>query len=161
MLTLNASTGAIVGTPTATGTASYTALVVDSLHTAASSSCSINVTARARGRRRRAVSIWSASSAPRRSLASSSPMNVGVKFRSDVAGLIRGTRFYKGSGLSGAHVGSLYTTAGVLLAQVSFTGETESGWQQMNFATPVAIAANTTYVAVLFTSWECPVDRRK
>ena len=35
---------------------------------------------------------------------------------------------------------------GTLLATVTFTGETASGWQQANFATPVAITANTTYV---------------
>jgi hypothetical protein len=29
---------------------------------------------------------------------------------------------------------------------VTFTGETASGWQQANFATPISIAANTTYI---------------
>ena len=156
-LTLNPTTGAIVGTPTAAGTANYTALVVDSAHTATSSSCNINVAAGSTAPQP-SLSIWSNLSAPRRSLVTSSPMNVGVKFRSDVTGSVKGIRFYKGSGLGGTHVGSLYTSAGVLLAQVSFTGETNSGWQQMNFATPVAIAANITYVAVLFTSSGYSVD---
>lgn len=31
-----------------------------------------------------------------------------------------------------------------------FTNETASGWQQVNFATPVAISANITYVASYF-----------
>ena len=34
-----------------------------------------------------------------------------------------------------------------LLARVTFTGETASGWQKAYFATPVAIDADTTYVA--------------
>ena len=56
-------------------------------------------------------------------------------------------RFYKGSGNSGIHIGSLWSTSGSLLAQATFSNETASGWQQVNFATPVAIAANTVYVA--------------
>jgi hypothetical protein len=34
---------------------------------------------------------------------------------------------------------------------VTFTGESASGWQQMNFSTPVAITANTTYVVSYHT----------
>ena len=30
---------------------------------------------------------------------------------------------------------------------MTFTGETATGWQQANFATPVAVSANTTYIA--------------
>ena len=70
-----------------------------------------------------------------------------MKFRSDVAGQITGIRFYKGSGNTGTHVGHLWTTTGTMLATVTFTGETATGWQQATFATPVAITANTTYVA--------------
>jgi hypothetical protein len=38
-----------------------------------------------------------------------------------------------------------------LLATGTFTGGTASGWQQLNFSTPVTIAANTTYVASYHT----------
>src|SRR5262249_34874985 len=34
----------------------------------------------------------------------------------------------------------------------TFTAESSSGWQQVNFANPVAIAANTTYVAGYFAA---------
>jgi hypothetical protein len=34
---------------------------------------------------------------------------------------------------------------------VTFTGETASGWQQATFATPIAVTANTTYIASYFT----------
>src|SRR6266849_6508189 len=48
---------------------------------------------------------------------------------------------------TGTHVGRLWGPTGALLASVTFTGETASGWQQANFSTPVAITANTVYVA--------------
>jgi hypothetical protein len=74
-------------------------------------------------------------------------IEVGVKFSSTFDGSISGIRFYKGPLNTGTHVGRLWTTTGTLLASVTFTNETASGWQQANFATPVAITANTTYVA--------------
>ena len=40
---------------------------------------------------------------------------------------------------------------GTLLASATFSGETASGWQEVQFATPVAITANTTYVASYYT----------
>src|SRR5208337_3903132 len=76
-----------------------------------------------------------------------SAVELGVKFRSDVAGSITGIRFYKASANTGTHVGNLWTSTGTLLATATFTGETASGWQQVNFATPVSITANTVYVA--------------
>jgi hypothetical protein len=79
-----------------------------------------------------------------------SPVNLGVKFQSSVSGQVVGVRFYKGSGNTGTHTGSLWTAGGVNLATVTFTGETASGWQQQNFASPVAIQANTTYVVSYF-----------
>src|SRR4029079_12213681 len=36
--------------------------------------------------------------------------------------------------------------------EITFTGESASGWQQMSFTTPVAVAINTTYVASYFSS---------
>ena len=76
-----------------------------------------------------------------------SAVNVGVKFQSDTAGFITGIRFYKGTGNSGTHVGSLWSSTGTLLAQATFSGETATGWQSVTFATQVAISANTTYIA--------------
>ncbi len=84
------------------------------------------------------------------SVADSTPVEVGVRFTSDTAGYISGIRFYKGTGNSGTHTGDLWTNTGTLLARVTFTGETSSGWQQASFATPVQISANTTYVASYF-----------
>jgi hypothetical protein len=74
------------------------------------------------------------------------PIQVGMKFRSSVNGTATGVRFYKQSGNTGTHIGQLYNSAGSLLAQATFVNETASGWQQVDFATPVAITANTTYI---------------
>ena len=80
-----------------------------------------------------------------------SAVEVGLKFRSDVSGSITGIRFYKASANTGTHVGNLWSSSGVLLASATFTGETGSGWQQVSFATPVSITANTVYVASYHT----------
>ena len=77
-------------------------------------------------------------------------VELGVKFRADLDGFITGIRFYKGSGNTGTHTGSLWTLDGLLLATATFTNETTTGWQQANFAAPVAITANTVYVASYF-----------
>ncbi len=77
-------------------------------------------------------------------------VELGMKFRSDVAGTVTGVRFYKGSSNTGTHTGHLWTATGTLLASVTFAGETASGWQQATFSAPVPIAANTTYVVSYF-----------
>ena len=77
----------------------------------------------------------------------SSAVELGVKFRVDIDGWVTGIRFYKGAGNDGEHVGNLWSTSGELLASAIFTNETETGWQQVDFDTPVAISANTVYVA--------------
>jgi hypothetical protein len=77
----------------------------------------------------------------------------GGEFRSDVSGYITGVRFYKAAGNTGTHVGNLWSSTGTKLATATFTGETASGWQQVNFPSPVAITANTLYIASYF----CPV----
>jgi hypothetical protein len=76
-----------------------------------------------------------------------SAVEMGVKFRSDAAGSITGIRFYKASANTGTHTGNLWSSTGTLLATATFTSETASGWQQVNFAKPVSITANTVYVA--------------
>src|SRR5262249_23045991 len=76
-----------------------------------------------------------------------SAVELGIKFRSDVNGFITGIRFYKSATNTGTHVGNLWSSTGTKLASATFSGESASGWQQVNFKTPVAITANTVYVA--------------
>jgi hypothetical protein len=75
---------------------------------------------------------------------------VGVKFKTDTFGYVTGIRFYKASTNTGTHVGNLWTSSGQLLATATFSGESGSGWQQVNFAQPVAVNTTTTYVASYF-----------
>jgi VCBS repeat-containing protein len=79
-------------------------------------------------------------------------VEVGVKFTSATSGQITGIRFYKGSGNTGTHVGNLWSGSGILRATAAFTNETASGWQQVNFSTPVSITAGTTYIASYHTN---------
>jgi hypothetical protein len=75
-----------------------------------------------------------------------SPVELGMRFQSDVAGNITAISFYKGSGNTGPHEAHLWTATGTLLASANFTNETASGWQTVNLTQPVPITANTTYV---------------
>jgi hypothetical protein len=94
------------------------------------------------------VSIWTPTSTPGiLSQSDASSVELGAKFTSDVAGYITGIRFYKGTANTGTHIGSLWTSSGSLLASATFTNETATGWQQVTFGAPVAISANTVYVA--------------
>jgi hypothetical protein len=96
-------------------------------------------------------SIWPASARPAvAAVGGTQSVELGTKFRADVSGYVTGIRFYKGATNTGTHIGSLWTSTGTRLAQVTFSNETASGWQQANFATPVAIAAGTTYVVSYF-----------
>jgi hypothetical protein len=81
-----------------------------------------------------------------------SALELGVKFRTNVAGFINGVRFYKTSGNSGTHTGELYSSTGTRLAQAVFSGETATGWQQVLFSSPVAVTPGTTYIAAYFSS---------
>ncbi len=77
---------------------------------------------------------------------------LGVKFTVSTDGYITGIRFYKSAGNTGAHTGSLWTASGQLLATATFTSESASGWQEVDFSTPIAVTAGTTYVASYHTS---------
>jgi hypothetical protein len=79
-------------------------------------------------------------------------IEVGLKFRSNTNGFITGVRFYKGNATNGGpHVGRLWTSAGTLLGSVKFTNETDSGWQEAIFPTPIPVTANTVYVVSYFS----------
>jgi hypothetical protein len=96
-------------------------------------------------------SIWGSGATPG-TIDSTDPGSVelGVRFRADVNGFITGMRFYKASTNTGTHIGNLWSNTGTLLATATFSGESTSGWQQVNFTSPVAVTANTTYVASYF-----------
>lgn len=80
------------------------------------------------------------------------PVELGVRFQSAVAGFVTGVRFYKGLPNTGPHVGNLWSSDGTLLASATFTGETASGWQTAAFTNPVPIAPDTIYIVSYHTS---------
>jgi hypothetical protein len=83
--------------------------------------------------------------------ADTSAVNLGVQFQSSSGGKVIGVRFYKYADNTGSHVGSLWSSTGALLATGTFTNETASGWQELDFSSPVTITANTTYVVSFHT----------
>jgi Domain of unknown function (DUF4082) len=97
-------------------------------------------------------SFWTGSSTPASISATNDGASVtlGLQFYTDVPGFITGIRFYKGPSNSGPHVGTIWSNSGAKLAEITFSGETASGWQQANLSSPLSIAANTPYVVSYF-----------
>ena len=62
------------------------------------------------------------------------PSNLGVQFQAISSGYITGVRFYKEADNTGAHTGSLWSSTGTLLATGTFSNETASGWQELDFS---------------------------
>src|SRR5436190_2078868 len=98
--------------------------------------------------------IWSDSTTPNGNPAvtDNTPIEVGVKFRSNVSGVISGIRFYKGAANTGTHTGHLWTAGGQMLAEATFVSESASGWQTVLFQNPVPVTADTTYIASYFSA---------
>ncbi|MEV0637417.1 DUF4082 domain-containing protein [Streptomyces sp. NPDC050619] len=149
--TWNAATGlaswSYSWTPTTLGSASIKVRAVDdSVNIGAVSTVPITV-----GPQACPCTVWPATAVPGTlNAGDAGPLELGVKIRTTVAGSITGVRFYKSPANTGTHTGSLWSASGTRLATGTFTNETASGWQQLNFATPVSVKANTTYVASYF-----------
>ena len=95
--------------------------------------------------------IWPSTATPQRTDSDTDSVELGVKFRATTNGFITGIRYYKPAESTGTHVGSIWSSTGTRLANVTFTGETASGWQQATLPSPVAVTAGTTYIASYFT----------
>ena len=78
-------------------------------------------------------------------------VELGVRFQSSTGGFVNGIRFYKGFYNIGEHTVDLWTSTGTLLATGVSVGESLSGWQTVNFSSPVHINPGTTYVASYHT----------
>lgn len=92
------------------------------------------------------VTIFGATIPATPSAADTSVVELGMKFRSTVAGQVLGVRFYKGWNNTGVHVGKLWTADGTDSPASRYSAETVSGWQSATFTTPVVISADTGYV---------------
>jgi len=97
-------------------------------------------------------SIWPSSYTPPENAYSYGAYELGVKFTSSVAGEVTGVRFYEQTWMDGqTNLGHLWSSNGTMLAAATFTNESNSGWQQVNFSSPVAIQANAVYIASFST----------
>jgi Domain of unknown function (DUF4082) len=81
-------------------------------------------------------------------------VTLGVKFWSSQPGAISGIRFYRAVGSPQGYVAKLYSADGTLLGSVTLAHESGpvAGWQIANFASPIPIKANTTYIAAYYSA---------
>ena len=81
-------------------------------------------------------------------------VTLGVKFWSSQPGTISAIRFYRAVTNPYGYVAKLYTAGGTLLASVKLAKEDGPvpGWQVANFASPIPINANTTYIAAYYSA---------
>ncbi|MEU4731982.1 DUF4082 domain-containing protein [Streptomyces sp. NPDC023588] len=134
-------------TPTAPGPAQIKVRAVDdSVNIGAATTVALTV-----GPQQCPCTVWPAAAVPGTvNAGDGSAVELGVKIRSSAPGSITGVRFYKSPANTGTHTGSLWSSTGQRLATGTFTNETASGWQQLNFSSPVPVKANTTYIASYF-----------
>jgi hypothetical protein len=81
-------------------------------------------------------------------------VTLGVKFWSSQPGTISGIRFYRAVQSSLGYVAKLYSADGTLLGSTTIARESGPlpGWQEADFASPISISANTTYIAAYYCS---------
>lgn len=76
-----------------------------------------------------------------------SGVEIGVKIVPQGNGYIQSLRFYKPIIASETtHIGNIWDKNGTKLASVTFTGESDYGWQEAKFATPVRVYEGQPYV---------------
>jgi hypothetical protein len=71
---------------------------------------------------------------------------LGTKIVATAPAQLLAIRYYRDSSETGTHVGRVWSSTGTLLASVTFTGETASGWQTQALTTPLTMTAGQTYV---------------
>jgi Domain of unknown function (DUF4082) len=71
---------------------------------------------------------------------------VGMRFKATRSGFINAIRFYKSPNETGSHVGRIWNSSRDKLVEINFPDSSTSGWKEQALPTPLAIAANTTYI---------------
>lgn len=142
-------------TPVAAGTANLRVRAVDDLGNLEPPGAGITVTVTEPGAPACPCRVFLASETPANpDNNDGQPIELGMKFRATVDGLVTGVRYHKGTAwTTGTRTGHLWSyPGGAQLAEVTFTGESASGWQEAAFSTPVAVTAGVTYVVSVFSS---------
>ncbi len=150
-VTLNRQNGTVIFTPTNnySGPASFTYTLSDGRGGTDQANVSLTVNQGPAGE-----TLFTSSEGPTSaSFNDGQSLELGMRFVASSSGMITGIRYYKTAGDTGAHTGSLWTSAGTLVATASFADSgSVSGWQTATFTNPVHIAAGTTYVASYSTT---------
>ena len=79
-----------------------------------------------------------------------SDVELGVRFTPSVSGWVTGVRFYKSLATRGCTRVPCGPSPGLDWPSGTFTNETATGWQTLQFAGPVAVTAGTSYIASYF-----------
>ncbi len=79
-------------------------------------------------------------------------LELGTRFTPKADGAVIGIRFYKAPLNTGVHTGTLWTEDGHKLAEVTFTHESASGWQEAMLSKPQALRQGDHY----YVSYHAP-----
>jgi hypothetical protein len=121
----------------------YQAVFTNTLGTATTTAAMLTVTS--------AQSFWTTSTVPANVTGNdSSSVELGLRFSSNVTGHVIGVRVYCATNSSGTHTVHLWNSSGTSLATATLPAC--NGWTAVNFSSPVAIAANTSYTVSYHTS---------
>jgi hypothetical protein len=84
-------------------------------------------------------------------------VTIGVKFWSSTSGTVSGIRFYRAAANPQGYIAKLFSADGTLLGSATLARESGPlpGWQEADFASPIPISPNTTYVAAYY----CPIGQ--
>ncbi|MBB3656627.1 hypothetical protein FHX15_001855 [Rhizobium sp. BK650] len=149
-VTLDKQSGTVIFKPSAsyTGPASFTYTLSDGRGGTAQGNVGLTVQQGAAGE-----TVFTSSEGPAGAgFNDNTPMELGMKFVASANGTISAIRFYKAAGDTGVHTGSLWRADGTLVATVSFTNESLSGWQTATFSSPLQITGGATYIASYHTT---------
>lgn len=96
---------------------------------------------------RSTYTIWPSTAAPASFSKTDTATTLGTRFSSKRDGVVTAIRFYKGTGDTGPHIGTLWGPDGSVLARATFSGESTSGWQEARLDSATKISAGRIYTA--------------
>ena len=87
-----------------------------------------------------------------------SAVELGLKFKTDVPGVVKGARFYRGTTSTGPYTATLWSSNGGVLAQKQYPIN-GYGWQEVTFDSPVPVSADATYTISYHTNHGYAADQ--